>query len=417
MHTTDVIVIGAGPAGSMAALEAVKRGVDVVVLEDHPIVGDPNHCSGLITKKGIDRLNVNYPSTIIDNSIDAVNFWSPSNLKFSIRRSKKGELLVFQRNNLDRALADYTEKKGAIIKLNSKVTKLLKKNNTITGVKYKEKDKKSQEIRSKVVIDAEGSYAKFLPEAGLKPPDPLWRMPAMQYELDNVPDFPRSFCELYHGFQWSPGYFAWIIPACKDSVRIGLATWSKYNTNLLLKKFFEKHPIAGKYFEKAIITKKRGGVVAACGPISKTSTPGFLAVGDAAGQVKATTGGGVNIGAYCGKIAGAVAAKNILDNMSLSNYDILWKKEYFFELKLMEYIRKTLSRLSDKTMDIIFDSASKIALDQKLSSTNDLDLHGFDLILASLHPKMLKAGFSTSPDVILSSLKAIFKINKDLFKN
>ncbi|MHA1984434.1 MAG: hypothetical protein ACW967_08775 [Candidatus Hodarchaeales archaeon] len=99
------------------------------------------------------------------------------------------------------------------------------------------------------------------------------------------------------------------------------------------------------------------------------------------------------------------------------NYDILWKKEYYFELRLMEYIRKTLSRLSDKTLDIIFDSASKIALDQKLNSTNDVDLHGFDLILASLQPKMLKAGFSTSPDVILSGLKAIFKINKDLFKN
>ena len=56
MPTTDICVIGAGPAGVMAALEAVKRNVDVIVLEDHPIVGDPNHCSGLITKKGIDKL-------------------------------------------------------------------------------------------------------------------------------------------------------------------------------------------------------------------------------------------------------------------------------------------------------------------------------------------------------------------------
>ncbi|OLS23000.1 MAG: Digeranylgeranylglycerophospholipid reductase [Candidatus Heimdallarchaeota archaeon LC_3] len=412
MTTTDVLVIGAGPAGSMAALEAVRRNVDVIMLEDHPIVGDPNHCSGLITKKGIDKLNVPYPNSIIDNSISSVSFWSPSNHKFTINRQKKSELLVFQRNNLDRVFASYAELKGVEIRLNSKVTKLIRRNGKISGVRVKEKQNRTYNINSKVVIDAEGSYAKFLPEAGLKPPNSSWRMPAMQYELDNVPDFPREYCELYHGYQWAPGYFAWIIPACQDAVRIGLATWPRFNTSKLLKKFFTKHPIAKKWFKKAIITKKRGGVIAACGPISKTWAKGFLAVGDAAGQVKATTGGGVNIGGYCGRIAGVVAARNITKNMPLENYDRKWKNEFYSELKLMEFIRKTLSGFSDKTLDVLFNSASKSFISKKLQNTKDVDLHGYDLILAAFTPKLIKAGLSTSPDVLINIIKTLSRKNQ-----
>ena len=411
MTTTDVLIIGAGPSGSMAALEAVRRNVDVIMLEDHPIVGDPNHCSGLITKKGIEKLNVPYPNSIIDNSISSVNFWSPSSYKFTINRQKKNELLVFQRANLDRVLANYAEKKGVELRLNSKAIKLLRSNGKVSGVRIKDKQSRTYEIKSNVVIDAEGSYAKFLSEAGLKPPNPSWRMPAMQYELDNVPDFPREYCELYHGYQWAPGYFAWIIPACHDAVRIGLATWSRYNTNMLLKKFYKKHPIARKWLKNAVITKKRGGIVAACGPISKTWSNGFLVVGDAAGQVKATTGGGVNIGGYCGRIAGSVAANFITGNMPLENYDRKWKREYFSELKLMEFIRKTLSGFSDNTLDVLFNSASKSLINQKLQNTKDVDLHGFDLIFAAFSPKLIKAGFSTSPDVLINILKTLLRKN------
>ncbi|HKZ41251.1 MAG TPA: NAD(P)/FAD-dependent oxidoreductase, partial [Candidatus Hodarchaeales archaeon] len=290
LSTTDVVVIGGGPAGSMAALEVVRRGLDVILLEDHPIIGDPNHCSGLISKRGIDRLNVPYPNTIIDNSVNAVNFYSPSNHCLTVRRKEKGELLVFQRNNLDRTLAEYAELKGVEIRLNSKVKSLYRRSGAVAGVEVSPKQGTSYRISSRVVIDAEGSNAKFLSEAGLRPPDQKWRLPAMQFELDNVPNFPRDVCELYHGKEWAPGFFCWIIPACKDSVRIGVATFPRFGTARLLKKFLNFHPVASKSLQDAIITKKRGGVVTACGPVKRAHAPGFLAAGDAAGQVKATTG-------------------------------------------------------------------------------------------------------------------------------
>ena len=66
-ETKDIIVIGSGPAGTMSALEATKKGADVLVLENDPVVGDPNHCSGLITLKGLSKLGVPYTNYIIEN--------------------------------------------------------------------------------------------------------------------------------------------------------------------------------------------------------------------------------------------------------------------------------------------------------------------------------------------------------------
>ena len=84
----------------------------------------------------------------------------------------------------------------------------------------------------------------------------------MQYELDNV-DFPQNYVELYHGSKVAPGFFAWIIPTCGGSVRIGLSTWKNKHalTKRLLDRFLFKHPVASKKLANAVITKKRGGLV------------------------------------------------------------------------------------------------------------------------------------------------------------
>jgi geranylgeranyl reductase family protein len=405
VETKDIVIIGSGPSGTMASIEAAKRGADVLVLENDPIVGDPNHCSGLITVKGLNNLGVPYPRRIIENSVNAVNFYSPSQYKLSIKRAKDKEIHVFQRNELDRVLFKYAiEKFNVEGRFNSRVTSLIKEEGKISGVNVKPKGEKSYSIKSKVVIDASGSLAKFLPQAGLKPPDPKWRLPAMQFELDNVYDFPKNYVELYHGSKWAPGFFAWIIPTCGDSVRIGLATWKSRRLNLkkLLKNFMVNHPVASKKLKDSKIVKVRGGVVTASGPINKSYSSGYLAVGDVAGQVKATTGGGVNIGGYCGRIAGTIASNYIKDPMkaSLSAYEIEWKRLFWKELKGMEYYRKVIGLVDDKTLDILFQAGINSHFSNLLSETKDIDMHTFDLMkaaLKSIRPSLIMAGVRTTP--------------------
>ena len=98
MEQKDIVIIGSGPAGTMSSIEAAKNGADVVVIENDPVVGDPNHCSGLISVKGLNKLGVPYPRHIIENSVNAVNFYSPANYKLSIKRSIDKIIHVFQRN-------------------------------------------------------------------------------------------------------------------------------------------------------------------------------------------------------------------------------------------------------------------------------------------------------------------------------
>ena len=401
----DIIIIGSGPSGTMSSIEATRKGADVIVLENDPVVGDPNHCSGLITLKGLSNLKVPYPKSIIENSVDSVNFYSPSNHKLTIKRSKKSEINVFKRNELDRVLFNYAhEKLGVEGRFNSRVTNLIVSNGKVQGVKVKPKTGESYEIRSKVVIDASGSLARFVPQSGLIPPDPHWRLPAMQYELENIKDFPDNFVELYHGTNWAPGFFAWIIPTCSGSVRIGLATWkSEYlNIRKLLDKFMLTHPVASKTLKTAKIAKVRGGVVTATGPIKKSYADGYLAVGDTAGQTKATTGGGVNIGGYCGRIAGSVASLHINNpkEYPLSMYEREWKRLFFKELKGMELYRKVVGTLDDKTLDKLFKAIIDSSFSNSLKDTADIDLHTFDLLkagLSSLKPSMLLTGLQTSP--------------------
>ena len=415
-ETKDIVVIGTGPAGTMSALEATKKGADVLILENDPVVGDPNHCSGLITLKGLSKLGVPYPNSIIENSVDAVNFYSPSNNKLTIKRSKKSEINVFKRNELDRALFNFAhESKGVEGRFNSRVTGLLVSKNGVHGVKVKPKNGQSYEIESKVVIDASGSLARFVPQAGLVPPDPRWRLPAMQFELDNVNDFPGNFVELYHGSQWAPGFFAWIIPTCGGSVRIGLATWKNKNisTKKLLNKFMNSHPLASRTLKNAKITKVRGGVVTATGPIKKSFSNGYMAVGDTAGQVKATTGGGVNIGGYCGKIAGTVAGLHINNpqEFPLKMYENEWKRVFYKELKGMEIYRKIVGNLDDNTFDKLFNSIINSNFSNLLKDTKDIDLHTFDLLKAglnSIRPSMIYTGLRTSPMLTYSLLQEIF---------
>lgn len=412
----DIVVIGTGPSGTMSALEATKKGAEVLLIENDPVVGDPNHCSGLITIKGLSKLKVPYPKSIIENAVDSVNFYSPSNEILTIKRSKKSEISVFKRNELDRSLFNYAQDKYDVqARFNSRVTGLLYSNNEVQGIKVKPKNGPSYEIRSKVVIDASGSLARFVPQAGLTPPDPHWRLPAMQYELDNVDDFPKNFVELYHGSNWAPGFFAWIIPTCGGSVRIGLATWKNKNLPIrkLLDKFMKTHPVASDILKDAKIAKVRGGLVTATGPIKKSISPGYIAVGDTAGQTKSTTGGGVNIGGFCGRIAGSVAGLHISNpkDYPLAMYEREWKRLFFKELKGMEYYRKVIGMLDDKTLDRLFHSIINSSFANSLQDTDDIDLHTFDLLragISSIRPSMLLTGLQTSPKLGHRFLQQLF---------
>src|SRR5207245_11182394 len=167
-------------------------------------------------------------------------------------------------------------------------------------------------------------------------PDWAQILPGLQYELVDMKE-QGEVVELFFGSKRAPGFFAWSIPTGKNSARVALAS-KKGN----VKKFLDD--LVKEQWPKAAVDATKSGSVLVAGPISRCWSPGFIVVGDAAGQVKQTTGGGIVMGGYCGKLAGIAAASAAAhpgedSERILRNYDSLWREKLRSDLRAMGLAR------------------------------------------------------------------------------
>ena len=359
----SVSVIGAGPTGLISAYEAAKREADVVIFEEHKNIGVPVRCAGLLSVSGLKRLGLPISKRFILNFVKGAIFYSPSGLSFRVYR-KTPVACVVDRASFDCFLADKALNCGVEIKLGFRVSKVKRLNNEIavSGVW----GSKSYPL----LIDAEGFRSLILKQLNLQTIN--WRdvLPSAQIEL-KVNDIEEDFVEVHVGKNIAPGFFAWVIPLNHESARIGLAC-KGLNPRKMLKRFIKRR------FGVNVEVKSYGGCVLTCGPIPKTYADNLIVVGDAAGQVKPTTGGGVILGGLCAIKAGFVASEAIRqENFSskfLRMYEKLWKKEFGHEFKTMKFVRDLLNRIPDKWIDKIFDFIVRERLYEDFSILGDMDM-------------------------------------------
>jgi digeranylgeranylglycerophospholipid reductase len=210
--------------------------------------------------------------------------------------------------------------------------------------------------------------------------------------VDRVDGIDEDMVEVYLGRKYAPGLFAWIIPKRDSSAKVGLATWAG-NPREYLHRFMKNHPVASKKLRKSNVTSLSVHPIPLGGPIPKTYFNGLLVVGDAASEVKPTTGGGVIVGLSCSKIAGEVAYEAIknkdFSETFLSRYQSGWKESIGFDLAVMRQIRKLLNSLSDDKVDRIIGLCRKLGVDSVLEEVGDLDFQGRSLIPMIKHPTTL----------------------------
>ncbi len=374
---TDIIVVGAGPSGSFSALTAAKRGAEVTVCEEHKEIGYPSHCAGHISIKGLAGLGLHLPMKALENQIKGAVFYSPSGNEFKVRLASS-VTYVIERAIFDRHLAQLAEKAGAIYQLETRVQSLLLDKGQIRGVSFKS----GGELASKLVIDAEGCASTILKQTGLQTFDRSSVVNAVNGEVSHVDDIENDTVEVYFGQKYALGLFAWIIPRRDGSAKVGLATSS--NPRECLKLFLKSHPIARKKIPLKSVENLSYHLIPLGGPIPKTYHNGFLTVGDAASQVKPTTGGGVIMGLTCAKIAGESAYQALqLNDFSegfLSRYQHMWQQTIGFDMAVMRRIRLMLNRFSDRRLDKIIALASQLNLDESLQKISDIDFQGKALI-------------------------------------
>ncbi|MFX0205117.1 MAG: geranylgeranyl reductase family protein [Candidatus Hodarchaeota archaeon] len=413
-YDSDLVIVGAGPAGSCAAWESLryKSGLSVSIFEEHRDIGSPLHCSGLVALDGIQELGINITKVgkrITYNKIKRARFIAPNLGSFEIKRVND-LMVVIDRLALDNYLADRAREMGCEYHLGHRVNHIhFDTSSWIIHINYA-KTKKTH--RSKVLISAEGVHARLSNAVGLPTPNKNWLFPARQCELEQLQDIETDCVELYFGRKYAPGFFGWLIPIDENSVRLGIAVQRKFKSKLRLffNRFLRKHPFLKDRLRKGKITNTYGGYVPAAGPVKRTYSDRFMVVGDAAGQTKATTGGGVNIGGYCGRLAGLMARKIILGEVNADNgcreYQLKWKANFEPDLTLMKLFRRMMTPLPDKTWNSLIQIAGETELGESMKSSS-VDLHGLSLVKYALTPRVFIKSLPLVPQTAAGFLKGL----------
>lgn len=390
--SSDVIVVGGGPSGSFCALNITKRGFNVTLFEEHGEIGVPCHCPGHLSINGLKNLGLYpLPKGIVENIFVGARIYSPKGLDVAIRFASPVTCAV-NRSLFDKYIAQLAEKAGARVLLNSKVESLMLEGEHIKGVVAKT-DGGALKFLGKMVVDAEGTAYKILRQAKLSPPSRDSFVYCVNAKVENVENVEPDIVEVFLGNAYAPGFYAWLIPIRDDAAKIGLGT-KRGNPKALLKKLMHKHPTASKKLGRAKILQEIFHLIPIGGPV-KAYADGFLAVGDAASQVKPTTGGGVVLGLNCAKIAADVAVKALeLEDYSpefLSMYQRRFMKYLGFDIKIMIKARKLLNEISDEGLDRFIDFCNKISIEKDSRDIKEIDFQGRFLLGAWQKPRILAA--------------------------
>ncbi|HXD74267.1 MAG TPA: NAD(P)/FAD-dependent oxidoreductase [Vicinamibacterales bacterium] len=345
MPDFDVLVVGGGPAGLYAAERLARRGVTTLLCEEHDLVGDPVHCTGVLATESFDLLGLPREATL--NSLTVARFVSPSGI--AITHATPSPLAaVIDRGMFDRALATRAQSAGAELRLRTRVSVI---ENGPAAVRAQVGD---EWVSARLLLLACGANYTFQRRVGLGLPRDY--LHSAQREL---PAASPGDVELHFGRDVAPDGFAWAVPVVRPSgtfVRIGVMT--------------SRDPV-GCYSRMLERVADRLGVegcpqpprqkILPLGAIDRTYADRTLVVGDAAGMVKPTTGGGIHYSIWSAALAADVAIDALsadrLDAAALASYERQWRDRLGEEFAEQRSLRDLVTRLNDQEIDSLFELA------------------------------------------------------------
>jgi geranylgeranyl reductase family protein len=391
----DVAIVGAGPIGSTLAYKIAKKGYSVVILEKKKEIGIPLQCAGIVSKKLRDFNEI--PNDLILNEAKGAYLHSANHI-LKVEKEKT-EALIIDRVAYDQFLAEKAINAGVKLFTQCKVIDIDSKCGLI-------KCNNNEKITAKVIVGADGSKS-FVSSLFN---DNFNYFNASQY-LVEVNDFTghsksnNDFVDLFAISKILPG-FLWCIPSSKNSYRVGLFSNNTYKDQ---KKVLDEFLSYNKRFNNCNILEKYNGKIPIFDKKKKLVNDRVILIGDAASQLKPTTGGGLIIGFDTCDIAKEAIVKFLngdkQDNISLlKEYENNFKKKYSKELNYQIKVQQTIESLSDDDLDYMFVKIKKKNAEEIISKYGDMDKQSV------LVKEFIKRGliFSILPKVFFRNLTKIW---------
>jgi digeranylgeranylglycerophospholipid reductase len=349
-----VAIVGGSVAGLLAARElAAATGVEVTVYEEHREIGVPEKCDGLVSSGGIAELGVVPSAGVVQSTLKRARFFSPSMREIEID-ARRQNVIVMDRSRFDKHLAERAAARGADIRVGSRVSGYRQDGSSVSVAVD------SERFSADYLLDCSGSEA-YIRSGGKTLQGAQFLVVGKWFE--------RGTVEVYVDPAVSPGFFTWVIPISDDVAKIGVGG-DGINTFAALERFARS--------KSATVIRKMAAPIACYGPLKSFVEGLIVRAGDAAGQAKPTTGGGIFTGGlaglWAGRAVGEALASGSPEPLS-SEYELPWRERFGKEFSTQLRARALISRLSREQVDRFFETVASSDLPRIISEEGNFDAH------------------------------------------
>lgn len=348
-ETYDMVVVGGGPGGSLAAWAAADKGIDVLMIEKDREIGVPVRCAEGIAAETVHRF-IDPDPHWISSKIEGVRLYAPSGdfLEFT----EEGMGYVLERRVFDRELANRAAKAGADVRVSTCATGLVYDQDRLSGVRMLNRGREIT-VRCRLVVAADGVESRVARWAGIKTLIALRDLEVTtQYLLDRV-STEKGYCEFFVGREVAPGGYAWIFPKTSDTANVGIGVCGRYTRQRSSTDYLHA------FIEQRCPDSTPLAMVVGSVPVGVTLDDivgdGIMVVGDAAHQVNPVSGGGIGTAMIAGEIAGRIGAEAIkagdVSKKRLSQYRKEWDEAYGNHQKRVYRVKEAVDKLKDETFN------------------------------------------------------------------
>ena len=384
----DAVVVGAGPAGSMAACEIAAEGFSVLLVEKNRTIGSPVRCAEAVGENGL-REFFEPDESWISARIRRFILTAPDGTDVEIHASENG--FILDRTRFDLMVALEAIKKGATVLTGNFACSLENCSSSYIDVSLRGENG-NRTVRTRLVIGADGVESLVGRWAKLKTRCRPHDMEiCSQYTLTNI-TIDDDCCRMIYGREIAPGGYAWVFPKGNGMAHVGLGISSEYGGQKCARQYLDE--FIGRRFNGASVIYRTAGGVPCSGGIRGMVSDGVLVTGDAAHMANPLTGGGIVNALKGGKLAGRVAAECLregdVSREALKRYEKRWNNFLGRMHRRYYKIKEWVSRIDDETLNMVALELLKLPVERR-----------------TLH-KILEVSLKKNPRLLLEAAKLVF---------